>query len=62
MSDDERRDWLGMKAKLRNYLVEVDEQILTYPIRGSDEGHDFLIKKAISYRDSIVKINLLLID
>lgn len=60
MSEDERQDWLNMKAILQEYLIEVDKEILLYSVRGDDEKHDFLVKRAIQYRNSIVKINKLL--
>ena len=60
MSEDERQDWLRMKAILEDYLIEVDKEILLYTVRGDDEKHDFLIKKAIQYRNTLIKINELL--
>lgn len=60
MSEDERQDWLRMKAILEDYLIEVDKEILLYSVRGDDEKHDFLIKKAIQYRNTLIKINELL--
>ena len=47
MSDDERQDWLRMRAILQEYLIEVDKELLLYSIRGDDEKHNFLVKKAI---------------
>ena len=49
-----------MKAVLQEYLIEVDKEILLYSVRGDDEKHDFLIKKAIQYRNTLIKINELL--
>lgn len=49
-----------MKAVLQQYLIEVEKEILQYSIRDNDEKHDFLLKKAVQYRDSIIKINGLL--
>lgn len=60
MSEDERQDWLQMKAILEGYLIEVEKEILQYSIRDDDERHDFLIKKAVEYRNSIIKINELI--
>ena len=60
MSEDERRDWLHMKTILEGYLTEVEKEILQYSVRDDDEKHDFLIKKAVEYRNSIIKINELL--
>ena len=60
MSEDERQDWLHMKAILQEYLIKVEEELLQYSIRDDGEKHNFLIKKAVEYRNSIVKINELL--
>ena len=60
MSEDERQDWIRMKATLEDYLIEVDKEILLYTVRGDDEKHDFLMKKAIQYRNTLIKINELL--
>jgi hypothetical protein len=47
---------LELKRLLEKYLLEIDDSILTYPPFGDDEKFEFLIKKAISYRDIIQKI------
>lgn len=60
MSEAERQDWLNMKAILQQYLIEVDREILRYSVRDDDEKHSFLIKKAVEYRNSIIKIDQLL--
>ena len=60
MSEDERQDWIRMKATLEDYIIEVDKEILLYTVRADDEKHDFLMKKAIQYRNTLIKINELL--
>ncbi len=60
MSEEERQDWLSMKAVLEGYLIVIDEQILKFCASNKDDEHQFLIKKAIEYRDTIRKINELL--
>jgi hypothetical protein len=60
MSEDERQDWLRMKVILQEYLIEVNKELLLYSVRGDDEKHDFLVKKAIQYRNTITSINELL--
>ncbi|GAB2605200.1 hypothetical protein [Spirosoma areae] len=60
MTEAERQDWLDMKAILQRYLIEVNKEILRYSIRDDDEKHDFLIKKAVEYRNTILKIDQLL--
>lgn len=45
-----------LKRLLEKYLLEIDDSILTYPPFGNDEKFEFLIKKAINYRDIIQKI------
>ncbi len=62
MSDDERRDWLNMKRVLERQLMIIDQQILLYSVRGDDEKHQFLLKKAVVHRDSIKKIDEILTD
>lgn len=47
---------LELKRLLEKYLLEIDDSILTYRPSGDDEKFNFLIKKAISYRDIIQKI------
>lgn len=47
---------LELKRLLEKYLLEIDDSILTYPPFGDDEKFEFLIKKAIYYRNIIQKI------
>lgn len=49
-----------MRAILEEYLIEVDKELLLYSIRGDDEKHNFLVKKAIQYRNTITQISELL--
>jgi hypothetical protein len=60
MSEEERQDWLNMKAVLEDYLTVIDEQILRFSAYGKDDEYQFLLKKAVEYRDTIHKINELL--
>ena len=48
---------LELKQLLEKYLLELNDSILNYPTIGDEEKFEFLIKKAISYRDIIQKIN-----
>lgn len=48
---------LELKLLLEKYLVEINDAILSFPSNGEEEKFDFLIKKAISYRDIIQRIN-----
>lgn len=48
---------LELKQLLEKYLIELNDSILNYPPKGDEEKFEFLIKKAISYRDIIQKIN-----
>jgi hypothetical protein len=48
---------LELKILLEKYLLEVNDAILSFPPKGEEEKFQFLIKKAISYRDIIHKIN-----
>jgi hypothetical protein len=47
---------LELKRLLETYLLEIDDSILTYPPFGDDEKFEFLIKKAINYRNIIQQI------
>ncbi len=47
---------LELKRLLEKYLLEIEDSILTYPPFGDDEKFEFLIKKAINYRNIIQKI------
>lgn len=60
MTEQEKQDWLKMKAILQEYLIKVEKEIILYSIRDDDEKHDFLIKKAVEYRNTIRKIDQLL--
>ena len=48
---------LALKRLLEKYLLEINDSILNYPPMGNEEKFEFLIKKAINYRDIIQKIN-----
>lgn len=60
MTEAEKQDWLSMKAILQDYLSKVEQELMLYSIRDDDEKHDFLIKKAVEYRNTIFKIDQLL--
>ena len=49
---------LELKRLLEKYLLEINDSILTYPPFGDDEKFEFLIKKAISYRNIIQQITI----
>ncbi len=49
---------LELRRLLEKYLLEIDDSILTYPPFGDDEKFEFLIKKAISYRNIIQQITI----
>lgn len=48
---------LEIKLLLEKYLIEINDTILSFPPNGEEEKFEFLIKKAISYRDIIQRIN-----
>ncbi|WP_336912086.1 hypothetical protein [Runella sp.] len=52
-----KQELLELRRMLVQLLKEVDFQIEAYDPREDDEKFDFLIKKARSYRDVIVRIN-----
>lgn len=47
---------LELKRLLEKYLLEINDAILDFPPLGDEEKFNFLIKKAIYYRDIIQKI------
>jgi len=47
---------LELKRLLEKYLLEINDTILDFPPLGDEEKFNFLIKKAIYYRDIIQKI------
>lgn len=57
MSEDDRRFLLDMKAILERYLDLINEQILDYKPEDDDEKHEFLLKKAIRFRNDLRKVN-----
>ena len=57
MSEDERQFLLDMKATMERYLGLVDEQIIEYKPKSDDEKQDFLIKKAIMFRNTLEEVN-----
>jgi hypothetical protein len=48
---------LELKRLLEKYLLEINDSILDFPPFGDEEKFNFLIKKAIYYREIIQKIN-----
>ena len=51
-----RHDLLELKSLLENLIEDVHLQILEFPPNQQDEEFEFLIKKAISYRETLKKI------
>jgi hypothetical protein len=47
---------LELKRLLEKYLIEINDSILDFPPFGDEEKFNFLIKKAINYRNVIQKI------
>lgn len=47
---------LELKRLLEKYLLEINDSILDFPPSGDEEKFNFLIKKAINYRNIIQKI------
>ncbi|GAB3641752.1 hypothetical protein [Spirosoma arcticum] len=45
MNEDERQFLLGTKATLESYILLIDDQIIDYQTKDTNEKHDFLIKK-----------------
>ena len=51
MTDAERNDLLELKAFLEKAIPQVEGQLVNYPPDGSRKDYQFLIDKAVMYRD-----------
>jgi hypothetical protein len=51
MTDDERNDLLELKAFLEKAIPQVEMQLINYPPDGLRKDYQFLIDKAVMYRD-----------
>lgn len=51
MSDEERNDLLELKSFLERAIPQVETQLMAYSPDGSEEDYQFLIDKAVMYRD-----------
>lgn len=51
MTNDERNDLLELKAFLEQAIPQVQMQLMEYSSDGSEEDYQFLIDKAVMYRD-----------
>lgn len=57
MDENERRFLLDMRANLEKYIQLINDQLITYKPEDDDEKHEFLVKKAIWFRDALKKVN-----
>ena len=53
---NERETLLDLKRSIENLLDQLDEQIILSDPKSDDEAYDFLLKKAINYRDTLTRI------
>lgn len=60
MNDDERRDWIEMKAFLIRAIPTVDNQLIFTDKSVSSEDYDFLIDKVKMYRTNLEQVLQLL--
>ncbi len=58
MTQEERQDLLDLRKGIDKALVQTEEQIILYPVDGSDDGHRSLINKAIYYRELLKQIQI----
>lgn len=54
--NDDKQNLVELRNILVKQLKEINEQIILYGVDDDDEKFDFLIKKAISYREIIQRI------
>lgn len=57
MNEDEYQFLLEMKANLKKYIQLIDEQLIDYDLHDDNEIYNFLIKKAIMFRDTLGKVD-----
>lgn len=56
MTDDERYDLRELKAFLEKAIPLIEQQLIDYPSDGETQDYQFLIEKAIMYRESLKQI------
>jgi uncharacterized protein YutE (UPF0331/DUF86 family) len=54
--NDDKQNLVDLRNILVKQLKEINDQIILYGIDDDDEKFDFLIKKAINYREIIQRI------
>ena len=54
--NDDKQNLIDLRNILVKQLKEINDQIILYGIDDDDEKFDFLIKKAINYREIIQRI------
>jgi hypothetical protein len=57
MTHEERSDLLELKAFLEKALPLTEQELIYFSLNGSKENYQFLIDKAIMYRETLKKIN-----
>ncbi len=57
MTDEERNDLLELKVFLEKAIPLTERQLINYPASGSTEDYQFLIGKAIMYRETLKQVN-----
>lgn len=62
MTNAEREDWQKARVVLVNELRRTEQRLIEYPADENDDDFHFLIRKASTLRDWIVRIDHLLED
>lgn len=62
MTKEERQDLLELKLFLEQTIPEVEIQLINSPLDGTKEDYQFLINKAVMYRETLRQINQQLDD
>ena len=57
MTENEYTDLLELKAFLEKAIPLIQQQLIDYPTNGKKRDYQFLIEKAIMYRETLKQIN-----
>lgn len=56
MDEIERQDLLAMQREIERLLRKLEEKIIGYPPKAADEPFNFMLKKAVVYRELLREI------
>jgi hypothetical protein len=56
MTKEERQLLLELKAFLLKAIEQTEDDLITFPVDGTRDDYDFLIAKAVMYRENFKQI------